>query len=185
MFLNLLGAAEAALIRAAASTQPLGGFLNPMRILVCIALVLVAGASYAQHPAAKFDEFGDIYCDDEKARLDNFANQLRVEPDATGYIIFYGGRHHDPHGKSRSRLPLWGEAEARVARMKPYIINTRTNFDAARIVVMNGGYRDSWMAELWIVPKGEKPPIPTPTVDSKAIKFRRGRVRKRDYYCTV
>ena len=37
-------------------------------------------------------------CDDEKARLDNFANLLRDAPDAKGYIVFYGGRwDHYPY----------------------------------------------------------------------------------------
>lgn len=136
--------------------------------------------------ARKFDEFGNICCDDEKARLDNFANQLSNEPDAQGYIIFYGGKRHNyPYcDSSRLVLPRRGEAEARVARMKPFIYYTR-GIDPDRIVVINGGYRESWMAEFWIAPKGAKPPVPTPTVKPQEIRFRRGKIRKRDYECEV
>src|SRR5205823_13125607 len=38
-------------------------------------------------PAIKFDEYGNIRFNDEKARLDNFAIQLQNEPTAQGYII--------------------------------------------------------------------------------------------------
>ena len=65
----------------------------------------------------KFDEFGDINCEDEMARLDNFAIQLQQEPSWRGYIIFYGGR------RFRGRLPRVGEAAARAGRMKPYLVN--------------------------------------------------------------
>src|SRR3989440_6796531 len=38
----------------------------------------------------KFDTYGNIRFNDEKARLDNFAIQLQNEPNAQGYIIRYG-----------------------------------------------------------------------------------------------
>lgn len=140
----------------------------------------------AQRGAAKFDEFGDTCCNDEKARLDNFAVQLQNEPTATGYIIFYGGRGYGYLcGHDGRRLPRRGEAEARASRLKPYITSAWANFDAARIVVVNGGYRERWTAELWIVPAGAEPPAPTPTLKPKDIKFRRGIARKRDYRCEV
>jgi hypothetical protein len=159
-----------------------------MRILLLVFIVVLSGAGLrvgAQHPAAKFDHFGDEGCDYEKAALDNFAIQLRNEPDATGYIIFYGGRHLRSGGGKRSRLPKRGEAQARAARLKPYMVNAWGTLDAQRVVVINGGYRESWEAELWIVPKGEQPPSPTPTVKPSAIKFRPGHARTRDYRCEV
>jgi len=52
----------------------------------------------------QFDEFGDINCEDEMARLDNFAIQLQNEPAAKGVMIFYGGR------RFKGRLPKQGEA---------------------------------------------------------------------------
>jgi hypothetical protein len=38
--------------------------------------------------AMMFDHFENIQCEDEKARLDNFANQLRDQPGSVGYIVF-------------------------------------------------------------------------------------------------
>jgi len=158
-------------------------------------LVVAAGLLFAgnlspaigQRVATKFDQFGDIYCNDEKARLDNFVNLLRDAPEAKGYIIFYGGRwdHYPYPHRARRRFPRRGEGEARAARLKPYILNGWPTFKPERIVVINGGYRETWEAELWIVPQGADPPTPTPTVKPEELRFRRGRIRKRDYHCYV
>ena len=130
----------------------------------------------------RFDKFGNICCEDEKARLDNFVIHLMKEPGTQAYIIFYEGRRYASCYDSRPRIPRRGEAEARAARMKPYLVDTR-GFDANRIVVINGGYREEWMAELWIVPSGANPPKPTPTLEAKHIRFRKGRIPKSEYEC--
>ena len=158
------------------------------RIFLLVFILTVSGTTFLardQHPTAKFDHFGDICCEDEKARLDNFVVALQNEPNATGYIVYYGGRHLQTCGSKRTRLPLRGEAQARAARLKPYMANAWHGFDPKRVVVINGGYRESWEAELWIVAPGQQPPVPTPTVKSNAIKFRRGHARTRDYRCEV
>ncbi len=157
-------------------------------LLIMSICVIVANAQAGTAPseASKFDEFGDVRCEDEKARLDNFANELQNNPDAQGYIVFYGGkrRQYPSRNNSRRALPRRGEAEARVARLKPYLHDSR-GIDSNRIVVVNGGYREQWAAELWIVPKGAIPPTPTPTIKPEEIRFRSGRIKKRDYECGV
>ena len=80
-------------------------------------------------------------------------------------------------------LPRWGESQARAARLKPYLVNSRGI--AGRVVVIDGGFRETWTADLWIVPKGASPPTPTPTVKPEDIRYRKGRIRKRDYECEV
>jgi hypothetical protein len=158
------------------------------RVLFLLVLGLLTGASALARPQQTrgiFDHFGDTCCEDEKARLDNFVNELRNEPTATGYIIYYGGRRLQTCGTKHSRLPRRGEAQARAARLKPYIVNGWPNFNGKRIIVVNGGYRESWEAELWVVPSGQPPPTPRPTVKTNAIKFRSGRARARDYRCEV
>jgi hypothetical protein len=157
--------------------------------LLLMIFCLIAANAYADiapSEARKFDEFADVNCEDEKARLDNFANELQSNPDVQGYIVFYGGkRHQNPTShNSGLQLPRRGEAEARVARLKLYMHNNR-GVDSNRIVVVNGGYRDRWAAELWIVPKGANAPAPTPTVRPQEIRFRSGRIKKSDYECGV
>ena len=99
-------------------------------------------------PPRKFDEYGNIRFNDEKARLDNFAIQLQNEPTAQGYIIGYGSC--DAEGQTRAN------------RAKDYLVNTR-GIDAGRIVVVDGGCMPELKVELWIVPQGATPPTPDTT----------------------
>src|SRR6266536_2529177 len=60
-------------------------------LAVIIALLLPGILTKGTVPITprKFDEFGDIKCEDEMARLDNFAIQLLHDTTTTGVIIFY------------------------------------------------------------------------------------------------
>jgi hypothetical protein len=126
----------------------------------------------------KFDAFGDIKCEDEYARLDNFAIQLEHDSQAKGVIIFYGGKMF------RGKLPKRGEAAARAARLKPHLVKRR-GIPSSRVIVINGGYSPDWKAELWIVPKGMSMPTPFSTVGAGQIKFRKGKASPRDYRCRI
>lgn len=98
----------------------------------------------------KFDEFGDIARDDEKARLDNFAIQLQQEPEAQGYIFVYAGTGR------RIRADY---VQRRTARIRDYLLNAR-GVDTRRIVILEGAPRTEPTVELWIVPPGATPPAP-------------------------
>ena len=152
--------------------------MNRFKCSLIIVIIFLAASVQAASPISKFDEFGDINCEDEYARLDNFAVQLQNEPSAQGYIIFYGGR------RFRSRLPRVGEAAARAGRLKPYLVSRR-GIPAERVVVINGGYRENFSVELWIVPPGAEPPKPSVEVPVSAIKFRKGKVHKRQFACNI
>ncbi len=153
--------------------------MNRLRCGLIIAVILLAVPVQAVSPDSKFDEFGDINCEDEYARLDNFAIQLQNTPSAQGYIIFYGGR------RFRGRLPRKGEAAVRAARLNPYLVNRR-GISAARVVVIDGGYQEDFYVELWIVPAGETPPEPSnTTIPASQIKFRKGKVSKRQFQCNI
>lgn len=108
---------------------------------------------------SKVDEYGNLRWGDEKARLDNFAIEVRNDPEALGYIVGYGGR--------RSRR---GEALRRIGRAKRYLVAVR-GIDASRVLVMDGGYREELTVELWVRPKGAQPPQPSPTVDPNEVEF--------------
>ena len=118
----------------------------------------------------RFDEFPSIAFDDDKARLDNLAIELQNNPGAIGYIIVYGGRN--------ARID---SADKLGARAREYIVGTR-GIDTSRVVVVNGGYRETNAFELWLVPQGATPPQPTPTVQPGDVRPatsapRRGRRR--------
>lgn len=99
-----------------------------------------------------FDCFVPGARDEVKARLDNMAIQLQNTPGATGYIIAYGGR------TSRA-----GQADLLGSFARDYLTRER-GIDSGRLVIINGGYRETDYLELWIVPQGAKPPQATPTV---------------------
>lgn len=115
----------------------------------------------------KFDEYGNIRFNDEKARLDNYAIQLQNSPGSQGYIIAYGGRR----GAA-------GEAQARADRAKNYLVNTR-GIEAGRLVTVDGGYKEELTVELWIVPTGANPPTASPTVDASEVQIVKPRARRR------
>ena len=91
----------------------------------------------------KFDEYGNIRFNDEKARLDNYAIQLQNDPQASGTIIVYG--------------TCTGEGQQRGDRAKDYLVNTR-GIEAGRITVVDGGCRADLTVQLWIVPSGATAP---------------------------
>jgi hypothetical protein len=118
-------------------------------------------------PAVKFDEYGDIKFNDEKARLDNYAIQLQNQPGSQGYILAYGS--------------CAGEAQARADRAKDYLVNTR-GIDAGRLMAVDGGCRSELLVQLWIVPTGAAAPTasdanvsPCPECKKKAAPRRRAR----------
>lgn len=142
-------------------------------------LMFIAGtAGQSIDPSRNFDEFGDIKCEDEMARLDNFAIQLQHEPQAKGFIIYYAGQTF------RGKLPKRGEAEARAARLKPYLVQRR-GIPSEQVVVINGGYRKEWQITLMIAPPGAGMPSGFSTVPVEQIKFRKGKVNPRDYRCGI
>ena len=145
-------------------------------VLAVLAFSVTGSASVA--PIGKFDEFGDINCEEEMARLDNLAVHLQNEPSAKGVIIFYGGQ------RFRGRLPKRGEAASRAARIKPYLVQRR-GISADRVIVIDGGYAEEWHAEVWVVPAGATMPAPQPTIPLEQIKFSKGKANPRDYKCQI
>jgi hypothetical protein len=96
----------------------------------------------------RFDKYGDLAFADEKKRLDYFAEQLKNEPGSSGYILVYGKRG----------APA-GEAEARAARAKDYLV-TKLGIEAERLLTIDGGVHERLAVELWLTPQGGRPPSP-------------------------
>lgn len=94
----------------------------------------------------KFDEYPAIAYNDEKARLDNYAIGLQNDPAATAYIIVYPGQ--------RGRA---NDVQRQTNRAVDYLVNSR-GINAQRIVTVVGPTRDVLMVDLWLCPKGSRPP---------------------------
>jgi hypothetical protein len=154
-------------------------------LFIILASVLACGAGYAHAGATeasftlrfppvpsptssrKVDEYGDIRWSDEKARLDNYIIELQNDPTARAFIVCYGGR--------RARV---GEARRRCARVANYVKRVG-GIDAARIIPLDGGYREELTVELWTPPVGSILLVAAPTVDpSEVIIIRDATKRK-------
>jgi hypothetical protein len=96
----------------------------------------------------RFDDFGDLARNDEKARLDNFAIALQNDPTATGYVIVYPGT------ASKRR-----DVQDHFGRVIEYLVASR-QIDQNRIKTIEGRKRDQLHVELWIAPQGATPPNP-------------------------
>lgn len=144
--------------------------------LAVIAICLVFTAhSYALAQGidpVRIDEFGAINCEDEMARLDNYAIELQNKPQTQALIIVYG-----------SSTGRRNEAVARASRIKSYLVKSR-GLKAQRIVTINGGYQESLKVELWLVKAGTdlKQIQTSPTVQPKDVKFKRGKIKRQEYY---
>jgi hypothetical protein len=104
--------------------------------------------------AVIFDRVPPVTYDDLKARLDNLAIELQNSPTAQGYIFIYTA----PSSRA-------GQYERLANRVQDYLVNKR-QLDSSRLVIVNGGNRDTDFYEFWIVPQGAKPPQPSPTTSS-------------------
>jgi hypothetical protein len=108
--------------------------------------------------AREFDECNNCTFDDQKARLDTLAVELQNDPTTHAYVIAYGGR----------TSPI-GQVERLMTRARDYLTRER-GIDAARIVTVNGGFREGDSVELWLVPSGATPPRATPTIQAGDVK---------------
>jgi hypothetical protein len=134
------------------------GSADPACMQTAQAVSMVAAMEKKILVAREFDECDNCTFDDQKARLDNLAVELQNDPATTGYVIAYGGR----------MSPI-GQTARLMTRARDYLINER-GIDGSRIVIINGGFRESDSVELWIVPRGATPPRATPTVQAGEVK---------------
>ena len=91
----------------------------------------------------QIDEFGKLANDDVRARIDNLFIELQNDPGATGYIINYGPAR---------------EVTARERLIRNHI--AFRNYDASRVVIINGGVEPGIRTTVWRVPQGAEPPTP-------------------------
>jgi hypothetical protein len=114
----------------------------------------------------KLDEFGDIRQGDTKARLDNLAIELQINPTLQAHLVVYGGRN-GPRGQMTRRA----------LQLKTYLTETRA-VEAARVFTVEGGFREELSGELWLSPPGSPAPPVSPTVDEGYVTPKRDVRRK-------
>jgi hypothetical protein len=110
-----------------------------------------------------FDSYGKIPFEDAEARLDNFMVELETvnegSPHYQGFIIVYAGR--SAHA---------AEAATTAECSKNYLMKAR-KADSGTIIAVDGGFRDEFTVELYIMPIDAYPPRLMPTVSPKKVEI--------------
>lgn len=156
------------------------------RIISLLFLLALAASAAAQtNEAKKIDEFGIITCGDFMARMDGLFTEMRNNPDLETYVIYYGARfrrHYIDRGKDGILKLSYPHRDDGLnwAKSIPLSLTTDSNYTEEfrnsindKIHMIDGGFRDEITVEIWLGPKGAKPPQPTPLIDENQIKFRK------------
>ncbi|MBC7797208.1 MAG: hypothetical protein H7Z37_10080 [Pyrinomonadaceae bacterium] len=101
--------------------------------------------------AEKFDEFGRLNECAKSARLDNLSISLQNDPTKTAHIIFY---------RTEDALPSQFNSDKYASN---YLIQNR-GIEPNRVTEIFGGFRETQMTELWLLPKGAESPKPSNTI---------------------
>ena len=107
----------------------------------------------------RFDEYGDLDFRSETGRLDSFAIALNQATKLKGYILVYAGKVACPN-----------EARKRANRARSYLINKR-GLKPTQIEIIDGGYRQSFLVELYALPQGAAAPNIGPTLDPSKVQI--------------
>ena len=124
--------------------------------------------------AIKIEEFGTVSCDDLVSRLDSYFTQIMNNlKTAKAYIVIYEGKLLMPlyNQDNRTINPRRGEVKVRIQTIKNQM-KFRTIPEQA-ITFIEGGFRNNFTFELWLVPNSVMPPKASPTLEK--IKYRKGK----------
>ncbi len=105
----------------------------------------------------EIDEIGPATNGDIKQRMDSLRSFLNQNPDDSGYLIVYG------------RPDLKGKDVAK-RKLQLTTIMMFLGVDPKRWKIIDGGFRDEISLEIFVLPAGVPPPMPTPTVAAPMIK---------------
>jgi hypothetical protein len=129
-----------------------------MRLLISVLLLLSSGlAQTAPQPAVarKLVSYDDQIrsSEAEQWHLEDQLPTLAAEPQSKVYIIAYAGREDLP-----------GKARRYAVRARNYLVEFR-GIDPQRIVAVDGGRREKFIVEVWLVPKDAKTPEPSDNIN--------------------
>jgi len=108
--------------------------------------------------AHKFAEYSNISWSGQRKHLKGFARLLRRFPSAQGHIIVYAGKSAPS-----------GDARKLANRSKNYLVRM-WGINSARLITLDGGPREAWAIELFLVPPGVTSPAPSPAVPTNELR---------------
>lgn len=119
--------------------------------------------------AREYDEYyfdlNDSYLTDGEIigdSLPGYAAAVHREPDSLAYVIAYPQCEVVQRRNGRRTICDPNGSAARMLKGVRLELTKTHNVPAARLRMVNGGYRRQRAVELWIVPRGEHAPIATP-----------------------
>jgi hypothetical protein len=104
-----------------------------------------------------FDSFVATSFEDSGSRFDPFASQLQETQNLKGYVIVYSSKVNESE-----------QASEYAKRARSFLIGER-KIPSERIVAMNGGRREEFTVELFLIPNNWNPPMATPTLSSDEV----------------
>lgn len=117
--------------------------------------------------ARKFDDAYYAFTDLEYDYWDGdsfkeFSDILKKEPNSIAYVILYPeyNKYGDENDKPVVRKDSLRKTNKVIADIRKNL--RKVAIPAAKIKIVNGGYRDYRQVELWILPKGVPSPAATP-----------------------
>ncbi len=124
-------------------------------------LVFCSAISVAADDVRKFDEIRSLAWPDLMARLDNVAINFQQQSSQTVlYLLAYSGPH-----------ACVGDADRLNLRAKTYLVAKR-GIDSRRIILIDGGYLDTPVLEVWMLPSDISPPTAMPNIDRKLVRVK-------------
>lgn len=97
----------------------------------------------------------------DKPRIDRFANEMKVNSSADAYIIAFAGL-----------MSYKNEVKIRLNCIRKYLISTHGISDS-RLKLIDGGYRSEKSVKLFLVNPGDPKPTPFPTMKREAVRLTR------------
>ena len=100
----------------------------------------------------------------ESLNIDVLRNQMREHPGSKGIIVIFCGK-----------ICQYGEIEAHLRGIN---LSLQGKGLDKEFVVLNGGFKDKFSVEYWVIPQNACLPIPNSTIKIEDVKFKGNYKRK-------
>ena len=112
-------------------------------------------------PIPHEDDGSGLSFQEDKPRIDLFAEQMKGNKSAVAYIIAYGGL-----------VSYKNEAAIRLRCIRNHLI-TAHGISGSRLKLINGGYRPEVSVRLYLVKPGDPKPTAYPIVNREAVRLKK------------
>ena len=144
--------------------------------------LVIVSSSFSQE-ARKIAELGYEQCSYFNALVDSMYEDYKRVPDSRLYVIYYEQKGYlvYTNNSPRKKKTVWvnprkGDALSKAKEIEIYLKSIH-NLPDNQINYIDGGFRERFTLEVYLLLNGAVPPKPTPTISEKDIVFRKGKPR--------